>query len=171
MKTIFTIGHSNHPFETFLEMLKSFEIEVLADIRRYPGSRKYPYFNKDVLEKNLPENGIAYLHLEDLGGRRKVQPNSHNTAWKLDSFKGYADYMETESFRNAIKELENIAATKKLCYMCSEAVWWSCHRSMVSDYLKNDGWNVQHIMGIAKSQEHPYTKPAKIENGNLVYTA
>lgn len=170
MKTIFTIGHSNHPFETFLEMLKSFEIEVLADIRRYPGSRKYPQFKKDSLQMTLPENGIEYVHFEDLGGRRKVQPNSKNTAWRLDAFKAYADYMETESFSEAIKELEKIATKKRVCYMCSEAVWWSCHRSLVSDYLKTEGWNVQHIMGIGKSSEHPYTKAARIFDGKLLYS-
>ncbi len=169
MKTIFTIGHSTHPFEEFLEMLKSFEIELLADIRRHPGSKKYPQFKKESLQITLPENAIEYLHFEDLGGRRKVQPHSKNTAWRLDAFKGYADYMETASFKKAVKELEKIAIQKRVCCMCSEAVWWSCHRSLVSDYLKNEGWNVQHIMGIGKSTEHPFTKPARIEDGKLVY--
>ncbi len=170
MKTIFTIGHSNHPFEEFLEILKAFEIETLVDIRRYPGSRKYPHFNKDHLEKSLPEKEIQYLHYEDLGGRRKVKPDSHNTAWRLDSFRGYADYMETDSFKKAIEKLEILAKEKRVAYMCSEAVWWSCHRSLVSDYLKNEGWNVQHIMSKTKSNEHPYTKPARIINDKLVYT-
>ena len=170
MKTIFTIGHSNHPFEEFLEMLKAFEIETLVDIRRYPGSRKYPHFNKDHLEKSLPEKEIQYLHYEDLGGRRKVKPDSHNTAWRLDSFRGYADYMETDSFQKAIEKLETLAKEKRVAYMCSEAVWWSCHRSLVSDYLKNEGWNVQHIMSKTKSNEHPYTKSARIINDKLVYT-
>lgn len=170
MKTIFTIGHSNHPFEEFLEMLKAFEIEALVDIRRYPGSRKYPHFNKDHLEKSLPEKEMQYFHYEDLGGRRKVKPDSHNTAWRLDSFRGYADYMETDSFKKAIEKLEILAKEKRVAYMCSEAVWWSCHRSLVSDYLKNEGWNVQHIMSKTKSNEHPYTKPARIINDKLVYT-
>ncbi len=151
-------------------MLKAFEIEALVDIRRYPGSRKYPHFNKDYLEKSLPEKEIQYLHYEDLGGRRKVKPDSHNTAWRLDSFRGYADYMETDSFKKAIEKLEILAKEKRVAYMCSEAVWWSCHRSLVSDYLKNEGWNVQHIMSKTKSNEHPYTKPARIINDKLVYT-
>ena len=151
-------------------MLKAFEIEALVDIRRYPGSRKYPHFNKDHLEKSLPEKEIQYLHYEDLGGRRKVKPDSHNTAWRLDSFRGYADYMETDSFQKAIEKLETLAKEKRVAYMCSEAVWWSCHRSLVSDYLKNEGWNVQHIMSKTKSDEHPYTKPARIINDKLVYT-
>lgn len=151
-------------------MLKAFEIEALVDIRRYPGSRKYPHFNKDHLEKSLPEKEIQYLHYEDLGGRRKVKPDSHNTAWRLDSFRGYADYMETDSFKKAIEKLEILAKEKRVAYMCSEALWWSCHRSLVSDYLKNEGWNVQHIMSKTKSNEHPYTKPARIINDKLVYT-
>ena len=168
-KQIWTIGHSTHTSNELVAMLKSFDIQVLADIRRFPGSRKFPQFNKDNLEKMLPENGIEYLHFEDLGGRRKPLPDSRNTAWRLDAFKGYADYMETENFKKAIKELEKVAEKKRVAFMCSEAVWWSCHRSLVSDYLKSKGWDVQHIMGVGKSQEHPYTKPARIENGKLVY--
>ena len=168
-KQIWTIGHSNHTSNELVAMLKSFDIQVLADIRRFPGSRKFPQFNKDNLEKMLPENGIEYLHFEDLGGRRKPLPDSRNTAWRLDAFKGYADYMETENFKKAIKELEKVAEKKRVAFMCSEAVWWSCHRSLVSDYLKSKSWDVQHIMGVGKSQEHPYTKPARIENGKLVY--
>lgn len=170
MKKIFTIGHSTRSFEEFSEMLKSFDIEVLADIRRFPGSRKYPHFNTDILAKALPDIGIGYEHFEDLGGRRKPEPDSHNDAWRLGAFKGYADYMETESFKNSIKKLAELATEKTVCYMCSEAVWWSCHRSLVSDYLKNEGWEVQHIMAVGKSQEHPYTKPARINNGKLNYS-
>ena len=168
-KQIWTIGHSTHTSNELVAMLKSFDIQVLADIRRFPGSRKFPQFNKDNLEKMLPENGIEYLHFEDLGGRRKPLPDSRNTAWRLDAFKGYADYMETENFKKAIIELEKVAEKKRVAFMCSEAVWWSCHRSLVSDYLKSKSWGVQHIMGVGKSQEHPYTKPARIENGKLVY--
>lgn len=168
-KKIWTIGHSTHTSNELVAMLKYFDIQVLADIRRFPGSRKFPQFNKDNLEKMLPENGIEYLHFEDLGGRRKPLPDSRNSAWRLDAFKGYADYMETENFKKAIKELEKVAEKKRVAFMCSEAVWWSCHRSLVSDYLKSKSWDVQHIMGVGKSQEHPYTKPARIENGKLVY--
>ena len=150
-------------------MLKSFEIQILADIRRFPGSRKFPQFNKESLIKTLPENGIEYVHFEDLGGRRKPLPDSHNTVWRLDAFKGYADYMETDNFKKSMKELEKTPLKKRLAYMCSEAVWWSCHRSLVSDYLKSEGWIVQHILGNGKIQEHPYTKPARFENGKLLY--
>ena len=151
-------------------MLKSFQIEVIVDIRSYPGSKRFPHFNKDSLEVSLPENNIEYVHMKDLGGRRRTTADSHNTAWRLPAFRGYADYMETDAFKVAIKELESLGAKKRVAYMCAEAVWWSCHRSLVSDYLKNQGWNVMHIMAVGKGQEHPYTSPARIVNNELVYT-
>lgn len=167
---IYTIGHSVHPLEEFIEMLKSFDIKVLADVRRFPGSKKYPWFSKDNLEKVLPEHDIDYIHFEELGGRRKVQSGSVNSRWRNESFRGYADYMQTEEFAAAIKKLENIAIKKTTAYMCSEAVWWRCHRSMISDDLKVKGWNVQHIMNIGKSEEHPYTSPARIRDGKVFYS-
>ncbi len=166
---IWTIGHSTHPLEEFVEWLKAHKIEALVDIRRYPGSRKYPHFNKESLEGSLPKNGILYYHFEQLGGRRKAKPDSVNQVWRHPSFRGYADYMETAEFRDVINELKAIASEKRTAIMCSEAVWWSCHRAMVADYLKADNWEVLHIMGKDKTTEHPYTKPAKIEKGKLVY--
>lgn len=167
--TIYTIGHSTHTLAEFLAMLQSLDIKVLADIRGLPGSRKYPQFNKENLEISLPENGIVYTHLADLGGRRKVKKDSKNTRWNNDSFRGYADYMETAAFEKAVAELEKIAAEKPTAIMCAEAVWWRCHRSMVSDYLKVKGWTVLHIMAVGKVQEHKYTQPAEIIDGKLSY--
>jgi len=168
-RKINAIGHSTHPFEEFAAMLQSFNIELVADIRRFPGSRKFPQFNKDVLEISLPKNNIQYIYLEDLGGRRKANPGSTNTSWHNPAFRAYADYMETAPFKNAIDTLERIALTQSTAYMCSESVWWRCHRSMVSDYLKARHWKVKHIMGVGKEQEHPYTEPARIVNGELTY--
>jgi uncharacterized protein (DUF488 family) len=168
-KTIWTIGHSTHTLEELLAMLSSFQIETVADIRSFPGSRRYPQFNKESLEISLPENNIQYIHLKQLGGRRKAKPDSKNIAWEHISFQAYADYMETKDFREGIKYLEKIALLNRVSYMCSEAVWWRCHRSMVSDYLKVHGWKVMHIMGVAKEEEHPYTSPAKILDGELSY--
>lgn len=168
--TIYTIGHSTHTLVEFLNMLQSFNIKTLADIRSLPGSRKFPQFNKEDLKISLEEVGIQYLHLPDLGGRRKVKKDSKNNRWNNDSFKGYADYMETEEFKNAIINLERIALEKATAYMCSEAVWWKCHRSMVSDYLKAKGWNVLHIMAVGKIQEHRYTSPARIVNDEVLYS-
>lgn len=152
-----------------MDWLKAHQIQALADIRRYPGSRKYPHFNMDDLTESLPKNDIIYCHFEKLGGRRKAKPDSVNQVWHHPSFRGYADYMESDEFRTAMEELKAIASKRKTAIMCSEAVWWSCHRAMISDYLKADGWKVFHIMSPAKTTEHPYTKPAKIEDGKLIY--
>jgi uncharacterized protein (DUF488 family) len=168
-KMIWTVGHSTRSLEEFLAMLHSSEIELIADIRSYPGSRRFPHFNKEALEISLPQNNINYIHLKDLGGRRKTNPGSKNTSWRNLAFRGYADYMETPDFKTGIKKLEKMAQKQRTAYMCSEAVWWRCHRCMVSDYLKVQDWNVMHIMGIGKEQEHSYTAPAKITDGELSY--
>ena len=166
---IWTIGHSTRSWEEFIELLQSFDIRVLVDIRNYPGSRRYPHFNKEALEKTLLANGIEYFHLKELGGRRKPVENSDNTAWRNDAFRGYADYMQTNDFKKAIEKLEALGRKQFTVYMCSEAVWWSCHRALVSDYLKWKGWIVMHIMDIGKATEHPYTKPARIVDSVLRY--
>ena len=169
-KNIWTIGHSTHTLEEFILMLQSFQIDVVADIRSFPGSKRYPHFNKEALAISLPLNEIEYVHLSGLGGRRKTTIDSHNTGWRLDAFRGYADYMETEMFKKAMEELEYSASKKRVAFMCAEAVWWRCHRSLVSDYLKQQGWKVLHIMGKGKSEEHPYTGPARIVDNKLVYS-
>lgn len=169
LKTIWTIGHSTRTEEEFLNLLKSFEIEQLIDVRRFPGSRKYPQFNKENLETVIPKNGISYIHLESLGGRRKANPDSKNIIWNHPSFRGYADYMETADFVKAFDELQKLALKKPSVIMCSEAVWWRCHRSMIADILKANNWQVLHILGENQLQEHPYTKPAKIVDEQLSY--
>ena len=170
LKSIWTIGHSTRSLNEFIEMLQSFQIGLVVDIRRFPGSKRYPHYNKDALQASLSENKIEYTHIEKLGGRRKPVSNSHNNAWRLAAFRGYADYMETNDFHEAVEEMELLASKNKVAYMCSEAVWWSCHRSLISDYLKFRGWLVVHIMGVNRSEEHPYTKPARIEDNKLVYS-
>ncbi len=168
-KLIWTIGHSTRTLEHFMEMLQSFNIELLIDVRSYPGSKRYPHFNKEHLKNYLAEKNINYTHLKLLGGRRTVKKDSKNTGWRHPAFRGYADYMETEDFKNGIEELEKNAIEQKTAYMCSEAVWWRCHRSMISDYLKLKGWLVYHIMEINKADEHRYTQPAKIIDRKLSY--
>lgn len=170
LPAIYTIGHSTHTSEELLAMLKSFDIELLADVRHYPGSRKFPQFNKEVLKNTLLQNGIAYVHIVELGGRRKVNKDSHNTRWHKAVFRAYADYMETEDFKSGIEKLESLALKKRTAYLCSEAVWWRCHRSLISDYLKAKGWQVLHIMAVGKSEEHPYTQPARVVHGKVYYT-
>lgn len=166
---IWTIGHSTHSIEVFTEILKSFNIELLADVRSLPGSKRYPQFNKEALEQSLKENKIYYVHIPELGGRRKAKKDSNNTAWRSKAFQGYADYMETDEFKKGIIKLSEIANKKRTACMCAEAVWWSCHRSLISDYLKANGVTVNHIMGVNKCQEHPFTSPAKVVQGELKY--
>ena len=168
-KTIYTIGHSTRTLEEFIELLETFSIEMLADVRSYPGSRRYPHFNKENLAKELPLKNILYIHIPALGGRRKTLPESKNTVWKNNAFRGYADYMETNEFKKGIEELENISFKYKTAFMCSEAVWWRCHRSMIADYLKAEGWKILHIINNKNAEEHPYTAPAKIIDGRLSY--
>lgn len=167
---IWTIGHSTHPWDEFVEILQSFQIKCLADVRSLPGSRKFPQFDKENMEAKLPLSGIQYkLFKDSLGGRRKVAKDSKNMAWHHPSFRGYADYMESEDFKKGILELEKIASRSPTAIMCAEAVWWRCHRSMISDYLKQKGWQVLHIMGKDKETEHPFTNAATIIDGILHY--
>jgi len=167
---IWTIGHSTRTLDEFIEMLQSFSIVQLVDVRHFPSSRKYPHFNKEALSHSLALAHIQYKHIEQLGGRRKANADSPNTAWRHPAFRGYADYMQTPPFHEGIYQLEQLALKARTAYMCSEAVWWRCHRSMISDYLKAKGWTVQHIMDIGKAKEHPFTAPAKVVNGQLSYT-
>jgi len=150
-------------------MLQFLKIEQVADIRSFPDSRRYPQFNKEALEVSLPPNGIKYTLLKELGGRRPAKADSINIGWRNAAFRGFADYMQTDNFKKGIAQLEELALVKRTAYMCSEAVWWRCHRSLVSDFLKLKGWNVYHIMEIGKAEEHHYTQPAKIINDELSY--
>ena len=155
--------------EEFIRRLRAFEIELLCDVRSFPGSRRYPHFNQESLHSSLTEAGIHYQHLRELGGRRRVRPDSLNVAWRNESFRGYADYMETKEFREGIERLLAMAADQRLAIMCSEAVWWRCHRSLVSDYLKVKRIKVIHILGAGKSEPHPFTAAARVVKGELSY--
>ena len=166
---IWTIGHSTRPIDEFVSLLISFEIQVLVDVRTFPGSRRYPQFNKERLSESLVAAGIGYQHFPELGGRRRAKPDSLNMAWRTESFRGYADYMETEDFGNGIERLLEIARTRHTAVMCAEAVWWRCHRSLISDYLKANGVEVTHIIDAEKSQQHPFTSAAQIIDGELSY--
>jgi uncharacterized protein (DUF488 family) len=169
LRTIWTIGHSTRSLPQFLDMLLVNGITLLVDIRSFPGSRRFPHFNKENLSSSMNEHGIEYVHLPGLGGRRKPQENSPNIAWRHPAFRGYADYMGTDEFKRSIAALEELASRSKTAYMCSEAPWWKCHRALVSDYLKAHGWKVLHIMEKGKVSEHPYTGPAREAQGNLFY--
>jgi uncharacterized protein (DUF488 family) len=167
---IWTIGHSTRNIDGFVTLLEESGIKLLADVRSWPGSKRYPQFNKEALAESLNPHGIRYEHLPELGGRRKPKPDSRNTAWRNASFRGYADHMETEEFRKGVKHLLALAGKAgQTAIMCAEAVWWSCHRSLISDYLKSRGIEVRHILDANKTEPHPYTSAARIVNGRLSY--
>ncbi len=167
--TIWTIGHSTRSLAEFLGLLAANRIETLADVRQFPGSRRYPHFNQRELSQSLAQAGIEYVPLPELGGRRKPLPDSHNTAWRNESFRGYADYMETPEFRAGIERLLAVASGKRTAIMCSEALWWRCHRALISDYLKAAGITVEHIVALKKNETHPYTSAARLDDGRLSY--
>jgi uncharacterized protein (DUF488 family) len=167
---LWTIGHSTRSLEEFTGLLREYRIEGIIDVRRFPASRRYPHFNRPELEAALALDGIAYLWLPELGGRRNPAKNSINTGLRSVAFRGYADYMETESFRAGIERLEIAAGGKRAAIMCAEAVWWRCHRSLIADYLKAAGAEVIHILSSKNSTIHPYTTAARIIAGHLSYT-
>ncbi len=169
---IFTIGHSNRTWEDFLALVKEFGIETVADIRRYPGSRKWPHFNREAMDGALKTNGINYLWFESLGGRRHGEKNteSKNTGLRSPAFRNYADYMATEGFRGAIGKLLETAAASKTAIMCAEALYWRCHRKLVSDYLTLHNVEVKHILEQGKLLDHNLTAGAVVTEGcDVIY--
>ncbi len=166
---VWTIGHSTRSAEEFNKILRAHKIEALVDVRSFPGSRRYPQFNQEALAEDLRRIGIKYKHLRLLGGRRKPVADSKNTAWKNASFRAYADYMESVSFKEGIEDLREEAGKYRTVIMCAEAVWWRCHRSLIADYLKAQGTSVIHISDDTHTQSHPYTSAARIVDGTLSY--
>lgn len=167
--TLWTIGHSTRTMAEFQELLVLNAISNLVDVRSYPGSRRYPQFNQAELSRVLSAAGIDYHHLTTLGGRRKALPHSKNTAWQNESFRAYADHMESDDFKKGISALLGFAGGGRTAVMCAEAVWWRCHRGLVADYLKANGAKVIHILDARHNELHPYTSAARIINGKLSY--
>src|SRR5207245_2192175 len=143
---IWTIGHSTRRIDIFLSLLEENQIKLIADVRMFPGSKRYPQFGREALAKSLGEHGILYEHFPELGGRRKPKADSKNTAWRNEAFRGYADYMETEAFSAGVARLLESAAASRTAIMCAEAVWWRCHRSLIADFLKDRGEHLIHIL-------------------------
>src|SRR2546422_806043 len=156
MAEIWTIGHSNRPLDDFVGLLRFQSIAALADVRRFPGSRRYPHFNREELAKSLAAIGIEYRHFPGLGGRRRASADSPNTAWRNAAFRGYADYMMTPEFETAVHDLLQLAEKKRTAIMCAEVLWWQCHRALISDFLKTRGHRLVHILGPNKVEEHPF---------------
>ena len=169
---LWTIGHSTRKIDHFISLLEENGIKLVVDVRSLPGSKRYPQFNKEALADSLGQNGIRYEHFPELGGRRKPSPDSRNTAWRNASFRGYADYMETGEFQKGIQRLVDLTSeVGPAAIMCAEAVWWRCHRALISDYLKARGIEVIHIVNSNKTEPHPFTSAARIVDGALSYVS
>ena len=169
--TIFTIGHSTRTIEEFLSILKAHGIQRLVDVRSLPKSRRVPQFNDDALAASLRQQGIDYVHLKTLGGLRHAKKDSINTGWRNASFRGYADYMATNEFREGISRLLDLAREKRTAIMCAEAVPWRCHRSLVGDALLVRGVSVLDIMSAASARPHELTPLAKVSGVEISYPA
>jgi uncharacterized protein (DUF488 family) len=172
MQGIWTIGHSTRSADEFLELLRTNTIEGLADVRTIPNSRRHPHFGSDALAARLKADGIEYRHFAALGGLRKPRTDSPNGAWRNESFRGYADHMMTPAFAAGIDELLAFGARRHVAVMCAEAVWWQCHRMLLSDALVARGVDVQHIMslrGKSSVQPHRLTPFAKIRDEGQVW--
>jgi uncharacterized protein (DUF488 family) len=167
--TVWTAGHSSRSGGEFLELLRKNHVEALADVRRYPASRRYPHFNSEPLSEALAAASMGYSWIESLGGRRHPAPDSPNTAWRNAAFRGYADHMKSEEFAAGFSTFCAMARARRTVVMCSEAVWWRCHRALISDLLRSLGVRVIHIVGAAEPDEHPWTAAARLEDGVLTY--
>jgi uncharacterized protein (DUF488 family) len=166
---LLTIGHSNRPVESFLEMLQGHGVELLVDVRRMPRSRYNPQFNRETLPETLAAARIAYRHMPGLGGMRHPRRDSTNTGWRNLSFRGYADYMETPEFEQNLQDLLREAVARRTAVMCAEAVPWRCHRSLIADAAAARGIPVKHIMSAAQAEPHRLTSFARVEDGRLTY--
>jgi uncharacterized protein (DUF488 family) len=166
---VFTIGHSNRPLEEFLRLLRAHGVELLVDVRTMPRSRHNPQFNRESLYATLAAGHIDYRHMPGLGGLRHPRKESINTAWQNDSFRGYADYMQTPEFAQNLQELEQLGATRTTAIMCAEAVPWRCHRSMIADALTAHGVPVHHIMTADKADLHKLREFAQVQDGRVTY--
>jgi len=168
---LFTIGHSNHSLDEFLELLRQHEIAALVDVRRFPSSRTFPHFNRDELSTTLQENDIEYRWIEELGGRQPKRKDfdSPNRGLRNDSFRNYADYMLTDQFQAGMNKLSEIAGAKRTAIMCAESVFWRCHRRLVSDFVMANGGTVQHIFPTGEAKPHTLTDEAKVEDGKVTY--
>ena len=161
LETFHTIGHSTRAIEDFMGLLDAHRISMLVDVRRWPMSKRHPQFNRDALNHSLAKQGIGYLWRQDLGGFRKASPDSPNSAWRVASFRAYADFMLTVDFARIIDEVEGLATGKRIAIMCAEAVPWRCHRQLLADAFLVRGWSVRHILddGCHEHKLPPFARP------------
>lgn len=171
VSTLWSIGHSTRPLDELVAMLHEAGVVRLADVRRFPGSRRNPQYSAESLAVSMPGAGIEYVPMSELGGRRPPRPDSPHTAWRNSSFRGYADYMDTQGFARGRERLMALATEKRTAVMCAEAPWWRCHRSLISDDFKARGWRVIHLISPGRSQDHPWTGAARLVDGKLDYSS
>jgi len=169
MDTLWTIGHSTRPLDVFVAMLRDAGVACVADVRRHPGSRRNPQFGAEALAASLPEAGIDFVPMPELGGRRKALAGSANGAWRNAAFQGYADHLASAEFAEGLGLALELAARRRTVLMCAEAVWWRCHRALISDVLKLRGIQVLHILDATHAPEHPWSAAARVEGGQLGY--
>lgn len=167
--TVWTIGHSTLSADEFVGRLRAHRLEAIADIRRFPGSRRHPQFGGDAMPAWLEGAGISYRWIPQLGGRRRPRADSPNTAWRNQSFRGYADHLATAEFADGMRALCELALARRCALMCAEALWWQCHRALVSDVLKVHGVQVLHVAAAEAGTAHPYTSAATVAGGELSY--
>lgn len=167
---IWTIGHSNQPFEDFARALEAHVIGLIIDVRRFPGSRRLPHYSSPAFEEALASRGIAYQWIPELGGRRRPDPDSPNDGWRHSAFRAYADHLATEEFAEGLFELLILAQGSRAAVMCAEVLWWRCHRRLIADVLLTLGFSVRHIRG-DRAEEHELVAPARLVGGSLSYAA
>jgi uncharacterized protein (DUF488 family) len=168
---LWTVGHSNRPLSEFLDVLGGYHIELVADVRRYPGSRSQPQYQQPALDSALNRAGIANLWLPALGGRRHVTPETPNSAWRHPAFRGYAAHMAGEEFAAGLFELMMVAEGLRTAVMCAEILWWRCHRRIIADVLVSLGASVSHILDARSASAHRFMPPTRLVRGVLSYGA
>ncbi|HVU88167.1 MAG TPA: DUF488 domain-containing protein [Pirellulales bacterium] len=162
-RTLFTVGHSTRPWQEFVALLQAWKIKTLVDVRTVPKSRAFPWFSQARMARALPRAGIKYVHLKSLGGLRHAKKDSPNIGWHNASFRGYADYMQTPEFEQGLAELNALRRKERVCIMCSEAVWWRCHRRMIADAEVSRGIPVKHVMSETTAKPHEVTPFARVK--------
>jgi len=166
---VWTVGHSTRTWDAFLKVLQAHEINAVIDVRRFPGSRKFPWFATDAMSVQLPRDGIRYQWVPQLGGRRSAQPGSQNGGWRNASFQGYADHMSSAEFADGLKQALSTAAEGRAALMCAELLWWRCHRRLISDLLLHRGHLVLHIQTERPAEPHALNPMAQGAGQNLIY--
>jgi uncharacterized protein (DUF488 family) len=171
-REILTVGHSTHPIERFAALLEGAGVEMIADVRRFPGSRRHPQFAREALDATLGRAGIAYEWLgEELGGRRRARPDSPNDAWRVGAFRGYADHMQGAEFARGLARLEALAGERRTAFMCAEGDWRRCHRRLIADALSARGWRVVHVLPDGRRADHELPGFATVAAGRLSYVS